>query len=111
MRRPVDPDDCDGRAQILATLGERVALARRRRRYRQQDLAERAGCSRYMVQAIERGSASYSVGHLLAVLWVLGLSETVNLVANPLFDEVGLTLDVMNGARRLRLRTKVDNDF
>jgi transcriptional regulator with XRE-family HTH domain len=100
-----------GNDVLLAELGERIAFARRRHRYRQSDLAERAECSRATVQAIEQGKLTYSVGHLLAVLWVLGLSQTVGLVANPLFDEVGLTIDLTNSGNRLRLRTKVDNDF
>ncbi len=102
--------DLTGNNILLAQLGERVAFARRRRRFRQVDLAERAGCSRASVQAIEQGKSGYSIGVLLSVLWVLGLSETVSLLANPLFDEVGLTIDMTRGTR-LRLRSKVINNF
>lgn len=103
--------DLTGNKILLTHLGERIAFARRRRGFRQADVADRAGCSRSTVQAIEHGLHTYSVGQLLAVLWVLGLSETVELVANPLFDEVGLTIDMAGGRNRLRLRTKVDNNF
>jgi transcriptional regulator with XRE-family HTH domain len=107
----IDMESTNGHAERLVALGERLAQARRRRKLRQQDLAERAGCSRSTVQALERGSPTCSIGNLLSVLWVLGLSENLDFIANPLLEEQGLALDLTSGVTRVRLRTKVDNDF
>jgi len=96
---------------LLHALGGRIALARRRRQWRQEDLALRANCSRSTVQAIERGAKNVAVGHVVAVLWVLGLEDGLELIANPALDKRALTVDVTQASIRVRPKTRVENDF
>lgn len=96
---------------IASRLGERIRVARVRRKIRQADLAVRSGLSRSTIQAIERGEMSCAVGSVLHVLWILGLSGEVELIADPGLDENGLALSLSEGARRVRVNTRPDNDF
>lgn len=96
---------------LAARLGQRIRVARIRRKLRQEDLAARTGLSRSTVQAIERGEAGCSMGAVFHVLWVLGLSAEVDLIADPGLDERGLTLALSGEGRRVRVPAKVDNDF
>ncbi len=68
---------------IAVRLGERIRVARVRRKIRQTDLATRTHLSRSTIQAIERGESSCAVVSVLQVLWVLGLSAEVELIGDP----------------------------
>lgn len=98
-------------ALIARDLGARLAIARKRRQLRQQDLAERTGLSRSTIQAIERGELSCSLGGLLNVLWTLGLANELQLIADPGLDQQGLALALSRDKRRVFLPRQVDNDF
>jgi len=67
--------------RYLAIMGENIRLARKRRHWTTESLAERAGISRTTLVAIEKGSASVSLGHYAAVLFALGLSEDLTKLA------------------------------
>lgn len=76
---------------ILAGLGERIKLARLRRDLPADLVAERAGVSRATVWAVERGSASVSMGIYAAVLHALGgLDRELEKIAAD--DELGRSL-------------------
>ncbi len=96
---------------IAVRLGERIRVARVRRKIRQTDLATRTHLSRSTIQAIERGESSCAVGSVLQVLWVLGLSAEVELIGDPGLDEGGLVFSLADGVRRVRIATKLNNDF
>lgn len=74
----------------LASLGENIRLAIRRRGYTQVLIANRTGLSRNTVRKIEQGDPGVSIGHYVAVLNVLGLSEDVAQVAKD--DALGRKL-------------------
>lgn len=76
--------------RLLAELGEHVKLARLRRNLSQQQVCERAGISRPTLRAIEQGSPGISLGTLIAVLQVLGLEQSITLIARD--DELGRRL-------------------
>ncbi len=61
--------------RILAALGENIKLARLRRRFSSQQIAERANISRSTLHAIECGVPSVSMGSYAQVLFVLGLER------------------------------------
>lgn len=60
-------------ARQLAALGERLRLARLRRRYSAESVAARAGITRVTLARVEKGDAGTSMGAYVAVLRVLGL--------------------------------------
>lgn len=74
----------------LRALGERVRLARLRRRITATLLAERAGMSRPTLRAIERGDPGVTLGSIANVLHSLGLDADLDAVAAD--DELGRKL-------------------
>ena len=67
--------------RLLAALGDRIRLARLRRRLPAKQVAERAGMVEKTLRAIERGSPAPTVGAYAAVLQVLQLENGLGLVA------------------------------
>ena len=67
--------------KILKELGEQIQLARLRRKFSAEQIAERAGMGRKTVYNIEQGSPSVAIGNYLQVLFVLGLEKDLTMVA------------------------------
>ena len=65
----------------LKVLGEQIQLARLRRKFSAEQVAERAGISRKTVYNIEQGIPSVAIGSYLQVLFVLGLEQDLSMVA------------------------------
>jgi len=97
--------------RIAQRLGERIRAARVFRRWRQEDLAERTGLSRSSIQSIERGDETVAICSVLQVLWVLGLANEVELIADPGLDRDGLSLALDAAKKRVHVQRKVDDDF
>lgn len=76
--------------RILRELGENIRLARLRRKYSTEQVAERANISRPTLLAIEKGFPTVSMGAYLLVLNVLGLEKDLLNVARD--DELGRKL-------------------
>jgi len=76
--------------QTLETVGAQIKLARLRRKFSGEMVAERAGISRNTLISIEQGKPTVSVGHYLNVLKVLGLESDFLLLAKD--DELGRKL-------------------
>ena len=76
--------------QKLQDLGYRIKMARLRRKYSVELIAERAKVSRTSVWAVENGSPSVSMGIYCAVLMAVGLINDLDLVAKD--DVLGKTL-------------------
>jgi len=94
----------------LRQLGRNIATARLRRRWRQVDLAAKAGITRVTVIAVERGRPGTGIGAYVAALWALGLHHDVARLAAPDRDVEGATLE----AARLGARARpalLDDDF
>lgn len=102
------PEEVD---QIARDLGARISTARKRRQLRQEDLANRTGLSRSTIQAIERGEVTCSVGALFNVLWTLGLSNELQIIADPGLDQGGLALSLSKEKKRVVVRRRVNDDF
>lgn len=60
-------------ARALAELGQNLKLARQRRGFTAELVAERAGMSRPTLRAVERGDAGVTLGAVAGVLHTLGL--------------------------------------
>jgi len=65
----------------LSLFGENLKAARLRRKLSMEQVAERAGISRSTLTAVEKGSASVSMGSYVQVLFVLGMDEDILKVA------------------------------
>ena len=93
-----------GAARQLTALGERLEMARKRRRMTQHTLASRAGVSIPTLRKLERGDAGVSVATFLRILQVLGLANDIDRLAVD--DELGRRLQdsQQKGAPRGRRR-------
>lgn len=74
-------------SQLLVDLGERLRLARLRRKLMAKQVAERAGMSQMTLRALERGGSGVTMGAYLSVLQVLGLEKDISLIAQA--DDMG----------------------
>jgi transcriptional regulator with XRE-family HTH domain len=84
-------------------LGERLRLARQRRRIPAIEMAERVGVSRGTLQSLERGDLSVGLGVLVRTLGVLGLDDDLDLLAQA--DELGHRLQDARAPRPRRTST------
>jgi len=75
---------------MLAELGERLKLARLRRKISAETLAERSSISRMTLHRAEQGSPAVSMGTYLRILAALHLQDDINLLAAD--DKLGRKL-------------------
>lgn len=71
----------------LIILGEQIKLARLRRNYSMELVANRAQCGRLTVSRLEKGDPSVSIGTVLRILNALQLEDDILAVAKE--DEMG----------------------
>ena len=86
----------------LSALGERLRLARKRRRISTVLMAERVGVSRDTLNRAEKGDPAVSLGIYLRILRVLGLDSDLELVAKE--DTLGRKLQDMALSRSIHRR-------
>ena len=89
--------------RLLSELGERLRLARKRRKLSNAVVAQRAGVSRTTVYKVEAGDPGATLGAYVRVLAVLGLEGDLHLLAAD--DRIGrklqdLALEPSSDARR-----------
>lgn len=89
--------------KALRKLGKDISDARRRRRITMELMAERAGFSRITLSKIEKGEASVSMGAYASALFVLGLTDNLQDLADASHDLVGRALEEENLPKRVRL--------
>jgi transcriptional regulator with XRE-family HTH domain len=76
--------------ELLRRFGDRLRLARRRRRLSAKQVAERAGMSPMTLRSLERGGSGVTMGAYLAVMQVLGIDKDLDLLGKA--DPVGREL-------------------
>jgi len=74
----------------ILVLGENIKLARLRRKFSAEQVAERANISRPTLVSIEKGNPNVTIGAYVKVLSVLGLENDIMEVAND--DKLGRRL-------------------
>lgn len=67
--------------ELLHRLGDRLRLARLRRRLTAKQVAKRAGMAPMTLRSLERGGAGVTMGAYLAVMQVLGVEKDMDLLA------------------------------
>ena len=94
----------------LEELGQRVRVARVRRRMSTEDLAQACGIGRRTLYRIESGEPGIALGTFMSVLWKLGLLDTLRGIADPDTDDHGKILEAASRPQRVRASAP-DNDF
>ncbi len=76
--------------ELLYQFGDRLRVARLRRRLPAKHVAERAGMSPMTLRSLERGGSGVTMGAYLAVMQVLGIEKDLDLLgrADPLGREL-----------------------
>ena len=92
----------------LQQLGERIKLARLRRKYSQEIVARRAGISRPTLTAVENGVSTVAIGTYAMVLMILGLLEDFEKIAND--DLLGRKLQDLDLKPKARSPKKHRNE-
>jgi len=93
---------------LLGEFGERLRLARLRRKLTAKQVAERAGMAPMTLRAVEHGGSGVTIGAYLAVMQVLGLEEDLGMLAKA--DTVGRELQDIPLHKKSRRRALPDSD-
>ena len=94
---------------LLHQLGERLRMARLRRRLTAKQVAERAGMAPMTLRSLERGGAGVTIGAYLAMMQVLGIENDLSLLGKA--DSVGRELqDAHLPALRKTTKTLLASD-
>lgn len=88
--------------RALRKLGHDIRDARRRRRIPVTIMAERASISRMTLSKVEKGDPGVSLGTYATVLFVLGLIDRLEELADVRHDSVGLELEEEHLPERIR---------
>ncbi len=98
--------------KTLRTLGANLRTARLRRNLTLTEVANRLGVDRHVLANAERGKLSTSAAVYVGALWVLGLTEQLDQVADPDRDEEGKALARAEERRHVRPgRGSLSDDF
>ncbi len=76
--------------ELLFQFGDRLHVARLRRRLSAKQVAERAGMSPMTLRSLERGGSGVTMGAYLSVMQVLGIEQDLNLLGKS--DPIGREL-------------------
>jgi transcriptional regulator with XRE-family HTH domain len=77
-------------SNLLHQLGDRLRLARLRRRLTAKQVAERAGMAPMTLRSLERGGSGVTIGAYMAVMQVLGVERDLDLILQS--DPLGRSL-------------------
>lgn len=95
--------------RALKKLGRGLCDARKRRRIPMWLASKRATMSRATLSKIEKGEEGVSLGAYAKVLFVLGMIQRLEELAEPKFDELGLEME--NLPKRIRIPRKEKGEW
>lgn len=99
-------------AAMIRHLGERVRIARKRRRLTMAEMASRMFVTRKTLARLENGEPGVSLAVFFSAFWVLGLEKELEGIGAPEHDEVGAFLEQQRLPRRVRAgETEDDLNF
>jgi transcriptional regulator with XRE-family HTH domain len=97
--------------QAVTRLGRNLRIARIRRNHTINEVAEKIGTGPRAVMDAENGKPSTGIAIYAALLWLYGLNQPLDDLANPAKDEQGLALASAKEKKRARKSAGLDNDF
>jgi transcriptional regulator with XRE-family HTH domain len=97
--------------QALKGLGANLRTARIRRSLTIQDAATRIGTGPRAIMDAEKGKASTGIVVYAGLLWLYGILQPLEDVADPSTDQEGLSLQSANERTRVRKGGGLNNDF
>jgi transcriptional regulator with XRE-family HTH domain len=95
----------------LKRLGANLRIARIRRSFTIEDVAERIGTGPRAVMDAERGRPTTGMVVYAALLWLYDRVHALDTLADPRADDVGFSLDLAHKRTRVRKKRAIDNDF
>jgi len=90
---------------LLRILGERIRIARKRRRITMQQMASRMFVTRKTLSRLERGESGVTLAVLASALWVLGMESELQKIMQPEKDEIGIFHERQRLPKRIRQMT------
>lgn len=97
--------------KAIKNLGANLRTARLRRNLTIEEVGEKIGTGPRAVSDAEKGKISSGIAVYTALLWVYDLLGPMNELADPAFDEEGLSLSSLKDRARARAKEGFDNDF
>jgi transcriptional regulator with XRE-family HTH domain len=88
--------------ELLSQLGDRLQVARLRRRLSAKQVAERAGMTPITLRSLERGGSGVTMGAYLSVMQVLCIEQDLNLLGKS--DPLGRELQDSSLLRRTKTK-------
>lgn len=96
---------------ILKTLGKNIKTARKRRSLSLAEMSSRMYVTQQTLIRLEAGEPGVSLQVLINALHVLGLENSLSELANPMTDELGLSLEKRLLPEKIRKNRKTDIDL
>lgn len=97
--------------QTLKTVGANFAVARKRRRLKMEDIAQRIHCTRQTIAKIENGNPAVAIGVWINYAFVLDLMDGFLEICKPDNDLKGMWMDKESRSNLQRIRTKHDKEL
>lgn len=97
--------------QAVKKLGKHLRTARLRRNISISEIATKLGVDRHVVSDAENGKLTTGVGVYAGLLWAMSMIDQLDVVADPMRDEVGIALARLDERERAYPSRGLSNDF